>query len=405
MPGKAVRLLTPVMIALLLGVAGCASGGPGSEDRPQVVKIGFVGPLTGPQRDFGLGARNAVQLAVRQANARRAIPGWTIELVAKDDLAEPVVGRLMAQELAADPAVGGVIGPMNSGVAKETIPVLGGPGIVEISPSNTDPTLTLGPYPIDAPRRVWPNYFRVVVSSLGQGRFAADYAYDQLGFRSVATVHDKKAYGQSLVTVFERQWRNRGGRITSSNAINPGDRVLTRLTGRLAAQRPDFVYYGGEYPEAAPLLRQLKQHSFRGPLIGGDGVYSDEMIKGAGSAGEGSMASSIGAPAEKLQSAEGFVKAYAKGGFGPQGFSAFGPQAYDSANILVAALARVLPGADGVAPARRSIVQAVGETRSFLGVTGEHAFDQYGDTNNTTMTMYRIHRGTWHDVYIGQAQR
>src|SRR4029453_8220694 len=186
------------------------------------------------------------------------IPGWTIELVAKDDDAEPALGKVAAQELAADPSVAGVIGAINSGVSKETIPILDQQHIVQISPSNTDPTLTLGPYPIDAPRRVWKSYFRIVVSSLGQGRFAADYAYNQLGFRTVATVHDKKGYGQSLVTMFERQWRSRGGGITSSDTINPGDRAFGGLTHRLAAEHPDFVYYGGEYPEAGALLVQLK---------------------------------------------------------------------------------------------------------------------------------------------------
>jgi branched-chain amino acid transport system substrate-binding protein len=401
MPAKARRLFTPVLIALLI-VAGCAAQDPGSSDR-RVVKIGFIGPLTGPQRDFGLGARNSVALAVRQANQRRAIPGWTIELVPIDDLAEPAMGKIAARQFAADPQVAGVIGPMNSGVAKETVPVLGERDIVQISPSNTDPTLTLGPYPIDAPRRVWRNYFRIVASSLGQGRFAANYAYDRLRLRSAATVHDKKGYGQSLVTVFERRWRQRGGRVTSSNAIDAGDRQFSRLAARLAAQDPDIVFYGGEYPEAGWLLTQLKQRGFDGTMIGGDGLYSDEMIKRAGRAGEGTMAASVGAPAGKLPSAAGFIQAYAEGGFAPQDFSAFGPQAYDSANILIAALARVLPESDGVAATRRDVVRAVDLTRSFKGATGEHAFDQFGDTRNTMLTMYRIRRGAWRDVFTGLA--
>jgi branched-chain amino acid transport system substrate-binding protein len=398
---RARPLAVVALLALVLAVAGCSgSDGPGDANS-QTVRIGFIGPLTGPQADFGLGARNAVELAIRQANQHAAVDGWRIELAAEDDKADPETGRNAAQELAADPAVVGVIGTINSGVAKVTAPVLAGRSIVQISPCNTDPTLTLGPYPIDAPRRVFGNYFRLVVSSLGQGRFGADYAFDELGFRSAATVNDQKGYGQGLVSVFERQFRNRQGRITSSNAIEVGERDFGDLAAQIVEQKPDFVYYGGEYPEAAPLAAQLRKRGFEGPLVGGDGLYSDQFISSAGGKVDGAMATSIGAPVAKLDSARQFVADYGAAGFGTQSFSAFGAQAYDSANILIAAMATVLPGAKDVGSARAAVVDAVEKTSGFRGITGEHTFDQFGDTLNTTLTMYRVESGAWRDVFIG----
>jgi branched-chain amino acid transport system substrate-binding protein len=167
------------------------------------------------------------------------------------------------------------------------------------------------------------------------------------------------------------------------------------------AERPDFVYYGGEYPEAAPLAAQLRKHGLAGPLIGGDGLYSDDFIASAGGKVDGSLATSIGAPVAKLASARQFVADYGSAGFGDQGFSAFGAQAYDSANILIGALAKALPKADDVASSRPAVVAAVGRTADFHGVTGEHTFDQFGDTLNTTLTMYKVEGGAWADVFIG----
>jgi branched-chain amino acid transport system substrate-binding protein len=400
-PSRRPRPLALLVLVAALALAGCGRAAGGGPDGDRTARIGFIGPLSGPQKDFGLGARNAVELAIRQANQRAAVAGWRLELAAMDDKADPETGRRAAVALAADPLVIGVVGTINSGVAKLTVPVLGARSIVQVSPCNTDPTLTLGPYPLDAPKRVFPNFFRIVVSSLGQGRFSADYARDELHFRSAATVNDAKGYGQGLVTVFERQFRNRDGRITSSNSIEVGQRDFGQLVARIVAERPDFVYYGGEYPEAAPLAAQLRKHGFDGPLIGGDGLYSDDFIASAGGTVDGSLATSIGAPVAKLASARQFVADYGAAGFGDQGFSAFGAQAYDSANILIAGLAKVLPKADEVASARPAVVDAVGRTADFHGVTGEHTFDQFGDTLNTTLTMYKVEGGAWGDVFIG----
>src|SRR5207247_1022089 len=113
---------------------------------------------------------------------------------------------------------------------------------------------------------------------------------------------------------------------------------------------------------------------------------------------DGSLATSIGAPVAKLASARQFVTDYGSAGFGDQGFSAFGAQAYDSANILIAALGKVLPKAGDVASSRQAVVDAVGRTADFHGVTGEHTFDQFGDTLNTTLTMYKVEGGSWGDV-------
>jgi branched-chain amino acid transport system substrate-binding protein len=393
--------IAALLFVLVLVLAGCGTRTQ-TRDGEQTVHIGFIGPLTGPQADFGRGARNAVELAIRQANTAGSVHGWKVELVAKDDKADPDTGRKVAAQLAADPLLAGVVGTINSGVAAQTIPVLAGRSIVQISPCNTDPTLTLGPYPTDAPRRVFGNYFRIVVSSLGQGRFSADYAVDELGFTSAATVNDQKGYGQGLVSVFERQFRNRDGHITSSNTIKVGARDFDRLAADLTSQKPDFVYYGGEYPEAGPLAAQLRRHGFRGPLIGGDGLYSDDFMIGAGGKVDGSMATSIGAPVAKLDSAKAFVADYAGAGFGAQGFGAFGAQAYDSANILIGALSRVLPSAADVAGTRAAVVRAVAATDGFRGITGQHTFDQFGDTLNTTLTMYRVEGGAWRDVFTGE---
>jgi branched-chain amino acid transport system substrate-binding protein len=210
--GKLCRAPAALALLLLL-VTGCSEQAQPTE-RDRVVKIGLIEALSGRNAEPGQGVRNAVELAIRQANQRNAVSGWRIELAA-EDAGDPESAAKAAAKLAADPQVGGVLGTASSSVSRATIPVLAQSDIVQLAYSNTNPTLSLGPFPTQAPKRVWPNFVRLVANDLLQGGFAASYAFEQLAFRSVATVNDQKTYGLGLVTAFEDEWRKHRGLVTS----------------------------------------------------------------------------------------------------------------------------------------------------------------------------------------------
>jgi branched-chain amino acid transport system substrate-binding protein len=397
MRGKLCRI--PVALALLLLLAtGCGKQAqPTVSDR--VVKIGLIEALSGRNSEPGQGVRNAVELAIRQANQRNAVSGWHIELAA-EDAGDPESAAKAAAKLAADPQVGGVLGTSSSSVSRATIPVLAKADVVQLAYSNTNPTLSLGPFPTQAPKRVWPNFVRLVANDLLQGGFAASYASEQLAFRSVATVNDQKTYGLGLVTAFEDEWRKRRGLVTSSNSVKEGDKDFTPLVDKLLSEKPEFVFYGGEYEEAALLAQQLRARGFRGPFMGGDTLFTKDFIDGAQQGAVGALATSVGQPIEKLNSATTFINEYGRAGF-KQSYSAYGGQGYDAANILIAALGRVLPESDGVSAARAQITQTVSRTDGFRGVTGEHSFDEFGDTSNKALTVYKVQGDIWKDVFSG----
>lgn len=88
--------------------------------QAKVVKIGFIGPLTGPNAAQGVGARNAFDLKIREANASGKFP-YKIEMVALDDASDPATGVAAALRLVFDPAVVAASGHWNSAVALATI--------------------------------------------------------------------------------------------------------------------------------------------------------------------------------------------------------------------------------------------------------------------------------------------
>jgi branched-chain amino acid transport system substrate-binding protein len=279
-------------------------------------------------------------------------------------------------------------------------PVLAKANITQISPANTNPTLTRGPKPDDSPKRIWPTYMRVATTDTFQGPFAADYVIDKAGFKSAFVIHDKKTYGQGLAETFSNRFKEKGGKIAGLETVNENDRDFGAVVTKVLGTDADMVYYGGEYPAAGPLAAQLKERGFKGPLMGGDGIYASDFFKGAGDKGEGTLATSIGEPVQNLETAKQFVADYQAAGF-KESYSAYGAQSYDAANIIIQGLAKALPNASSVESARPDIVKTISATSGFKGITGEHTFDQYGDTSNRALTVYKATGKEWTPEFSG----
>jgi branched-chain amino acid transport system substrate-binding protein len=385
---------------LALSACGTRSETPstgGSADT-KVVKIGVIAPLTGDLSPLGLGIKNGVDLAIQQANKNNTVPGWKIELDAQDDQATPDVGKNAATALAGDDQVVGVVGTLNSGVAQQVQPVLNSANIVQISPANTNPTLTKGADWQTAPKRTYPNYFRTCTTDAVQGPFAAKYLLDQ-GIKKVATVNDKQTYGQGLVATFSDAFKAGGGTITANETINPGETKFNTVITRISNGGPEAVYYGGQYPEAGPLSAQMKQAGLKIPLMGGDGIYDPKFIELAGSQSDGDLATSVGAPTSTLASAKQFVTDYAAAGF-KEPYGAYGAYAFDAANAIINAMKVSMNGAADVSSVRQKTIDEVGKV-TFEGATGSVGFDEFGDTKVKTLTVYKVDGGKWVPVKTG----
>lgn len=376
------------------GDGGTETGGGSSENK--VAKIGVIAPLSGDLAALGKGIEHSVDLAIKQANESKAIPGWTLELAAEDDQATPDVGKNAATKLASDKDVIGVVGTLNSSVAQSVQPVLASANITQVSPANTNPALTQGADFATAPKRTYPTYFRTCTTDSIQGPFAARYLFEKAGIKEIATVHDKKTYGQGLVDAFTKEYEKLGGKVVAAETINPDDDKYDAVISKIKPSNPKAVYYGGEFPQAGPFSQQMKAAGLNVPLMGGDGIFSGEYVKLAGATADGDLSTSVGAPTDTLESAKSFVEAYNAGGYA-EPYEAYGAYAYDAANAIINALKTSLKDADSAEAARQATVQAMSSV-SFDGVTGKVAFDEYGDTTSRVLTVYGVKGGKWEAV-------
>ncbi|WP_460765262.1 branched-chain amino acid ABC transporter substrate-binding protein [Mariniluteicoccus flavus] len=363
----------------------------GGAAATKTVKIGVVAPLSGDLSALGVGIRNGVDLAVKQANEANTVPGWKFEVVAADDEAKPDSGKNAATKLTGDEDVIGVVGPLNSSVGQAVQPIFQQANVALISPANTNPTLTKGA-DLKAPKRTYDNYFRTCTTDAVQGPFAAKYLLDK-GIKEVATVHDKKSYGQGLVSAFTEAFKAGGGTITAAETINPEDKDFAAVISKVKGTNPKALYYGGEFPQAGPMSQQMKNAGLNVPLMGGDGLYDPGYIQLAGKQSDNDLSTSVGAPPDKLPAGAKFVEAYQKAGY-KDAYGAYGAYAYDAAQAIIEGTKTSLKSAKDVKSARKDTIKAIGSV-NLDGATGKVAFDEWGDSKSRVLTVYKVTGGKW----------
>ena len=390
---RLIRLTAPLIIgALALTACGSEKEGTGSGEN-KTLTIGVIAPLSGDLSAVGTGIKNGVELAIKQANEKKLVPGVTLKLDAQDDTAKADTGGIVAGKLVSDASVIGVVGPLNSSVAKSTAPVLSKANIASISPSNSNVDLTgRGALATGGTQeRPYKSYFRVCATDDIQGPFAAEYAVKTLGKKKIAIVHDKKAYGQGLADAFAKAAKEQGAEVLPTETINPGESDFSAVVTKLKTQSPDLLFYGGEYPEASKLTKQLKAGGLDIPLMGGDGMQTGEYLKLGGK--EGDFGTALGAPSDSLDSAKQFLADYKAAGY-KEAPDPYAPGAYDAAMAIIKALAKAVEEDKEGQELRDEVTKEVQES-DFDGVTGHISFDQYGDTNDKILTVYEVKGGKW----------
>ncbi len=246
------------------------------------VTIGVDAPLTGDLSALGLGIKNSADLAAKTANKKNYVKGVTFKIEARDDQAQPSAGQQNATALVADKNVLGVVGPLNSSVAESMQKVFDDAKLVEVSPANTGPSLTQGPDWRTKKVRTYKSYFRTATTDAIQGPFAAQYLYNDAKKKKVFVIDDKKTYGAGLAGTFTDEFKKLGGQIVGTEHINPDAKDFSAIATEVKKSGADVVYYGGEYPQAGPLSKQIKAAGSKIPLVGGDGIYDPTFIKLAG---------------------------------------------------------------------------------------------------------------------------
>jgi branched-chain amino acid transport system substrate-binding protein len=350
-------------LGLALGFAIALTGTAAAQ-----VKFGVGGPITGPSAATGAQMKNGVDQAATDINAAGGILGQKIAVSYGDDVSDPKQGVSVANKFAAD-GVKFVIGHYNSGVTIPSSEVYQENGILQITPASTNPTVT--------ERKMW-NIFRVCGRDDQQGAVAGAYILKHFKGKKIALVHDKTTYGKGLADEVRKAMAKGGMKDVLYEGVNTGDKDYSALVSKIKQSGADLIYWGGLYTEGGLIVRQMRDQAVKAPLMGGDGITSDEFASVGGPGVEGTLMTYGPDPRNKPE-AKKVVEEFRAKKFEPEAYTL-----YSYAGVQI--IKQAAEAAKSLDP--KKVAEKMHSGMHFKTVIGDISYDKKGDITRLDYVMY-----------------
>lgn len=311
------------------------------------VRIGIGGPLTTTSAGFGVEMKQAADLAIDERNDTGGVAGARVVAMALDDKADAETGKAVARTFCDDPAILGVVGHVNSGVAIATGKIYADCGLAVITPMASNPQVTESGFA---------TVFRLTNRDDRKGPGLARYLMQKMGKTRALVVDDGTPYGVGLADQFVAGF-SAGGTVVARKSVHVGDRDFADFVRSWPGDF-DVLFFAG-IREGALILKEMRAQG-RGQLFAcGDGCWDTKAFigaaDGAATQAEGvrilSAAPAIGTVPGSSEFAARYTAKY-----GP--INNYAANSYDSARVLMAAIAEAATASQG-APARADVVAAL----------------------------------------------
>jgi branched-chain amino acid transport system substrate-binding protein len=355
-------------------------------DEP--VHIAYALVISGTDETLGVDARNGIEIAVED---KGQILGHEILLTGEDDQCSAEGGRSAAAKLSADPSIVAVIGTSCSSAARDGVPLLSQAGLIIVSPSNTALDLTL-----EGNENNHPGYARTAHNDRFQGRAAAQFAFNVLGVRKAATIHDGSLYAEQLQGVFADAFQEMGGTITAQETVDPDQIDMQPVLMNIATGKPELIYYP-IYIKAGSLITRQAQETpglENTHLMGADGMFSPDVVEISGDAVEGLYVSGPDSTVFDEAYISDFIPKYLER-FGTEPFNIYHAHAYDAFMLIANAIEKVaVQDQDGsLHIPRQALREALYITKDHQGLTGNLSCTPTGDCADPHIAVYEYHAG------------
>jgi branched-chain amino acid transport system substrate-binding protein len=350
----------------LLFLAGCSAVPP--QPATAAIAIGVDVPETGPQGADGIAVVDAVNQVLNDEFGGK-IEGIPVSVRPMDDSVngrrDPAQGERNLEGMVANPALMGVIGPLNSDLAGTEIPVAGNAHLVMISPSASNQCLTKAlPECVTSPRDLRQGavngFFRVVPTDDLEPAALVDFATRMLHASRVAVASDGQSYGRSVRAGLETALKVAGLSVVATRDFDPNSQsAVDSFLSDAKAGGADAVFFEGRGDGGACKVhaRMVADLGASVSLLGGSGLQGATCLKDAGPGG---------APFYSIEAGTGSVSQQAK----------------IAARVLLLALKGAVKAAGGNLPTRDDVRLAVSQSTA-------PRFDPAGDTRDRVFTILR----------------
>ena len=311
--------------------AGCASNAATSSEGEangatgKTIVIGGSGPLTGSAAQYGVGVKNAIELAVNEINAAGGVNGNTLKLVFEDDEADPGDKAVNAYNTLKDQGMQIFLGTVTTGSCLAVIDKSKADNIFQFTPSASAQDVIAND-----------NCFQICFTDPNQGKASADYIADNKVAAKVGVIYDSSdAYSSGIYNAFKKEAQAKGLELVSEQSFTKDSK--TDFSAQIADCKnkgAELVFLPIYYQEASLILTQSNNVGYAPKFFGCDGLDGITSIENFDTAlAEGVMLLTPFAADSKDQDTQDFVKAY-KEAYNGETPNQFAADAYDGVKIL-----------------------------------------------------------------------
>jgi len=274
---KTIRKSSLLMIVLSLLLIGCGNQTVAQPIEQGPILIGGALCETGIQNYLDNPAIKGAQLAVEELNKQGGILGRQVEFVNIDGQSDPAVVEKAAEELVKRGAVA-IIAPADFDFGSPASNVAQRAGLVGISTAASSPmygSTVLGD-----------KQFTLSMWNTTMGATAAEYAYNDRGWRTVYVVTDDFiSYTTSLSEYFIVHFKSLGGTVLEEDHYTQGDGDFSAQLERIQAleTQPDFLYFSSYMPDLAMMIQTVRDAGMNLPIVGGDSYDDPGFFSALGS--------------------------------------------------------------------------------------------------------------------------
>lgn len=297
--GKRIVGALIVTIGLLATVACSAPGdtGGGSEEGP--IKIGFIYPATGVFAAPGQFMLEGFELFLKQNDNQ--IAGREVELVRADTKGDPNVMLTQARRLVEREQVDFLFGPLSAAEGAALMPFLRQRGVAAVYPiASTDDITQRTPSELIA-RTGW--------SSSQTTHPFGEYAYDELGYRRVATIGFDFSFSWESVGGFVQTFQEKGGTVVRELWAPIGTTDYSPYLSTIPND-VDAVFVSFSGSAAVQFINQYDQFGLKAPLIAQGNTTDESTLEETGPAAEGIVSTLHYSAAIDSPENQEFVSAY-----------------------------------------------------------------------------------------------
>ena len=344
------------------------------------IKLGVAGSFSGDLASYGIPTLRAVELVVKERNAKGGVMGREVVILAEDDVCKPEIAINSATKLISN-GVHVVVGHICSGATKAALGIYKDGKKIVVSPSATNPDLTQ--------RGDYPNFFRTIAPDDIQAKLEVDFAVDKLKLKKLAVLHDKGDYGKGLAE-FAKRFIDQSGQaeVVLYEGVTPGAVDYSAVVQKIKRSEAEGLIFGGYHPEASKIVMQLRKKGMNTIFISDDGVKDDTFIKVAGKYAEGVYATGpmdVSKNPLAIAAIEAHKQAY---GNDPGAFFL---------NAYAAALA-ILNAIEKAGSTEYEAISRALKAEYVATPLGNISFDGRGDAIGVGFSMYQVHKGVFEEL-------